>query len=300
MDEVEEVAQADGWCGRWRSRRNDEAEMDMFVLRASGAQALTGRATATMGTPESSTYSYRTVCWRVPERTQEMSHFDLVFEPRLGPTKLTSVQPIDAQDGSAIGVDIHTCGSRHLQLRWSPEGETSFAGQPCGALRIDLADKTIVTGTPCKATIIGLDREGVWIDVDGLVGIGVGDRLIINPEGRGRNYRVIDCQAVDGGQRLCLDVTSILGRSRVEKLEGTQLLGRYTVFTRTGYLQGARLCADLRGDTQGIEILQAWNPDGQHTQFELLTTPDLGVNEWGWVVDYVVGDTVVWEPIQVE
>jgi hypothetical protein len=299
MDEVEAVAQTDGWCGRWHSRRNDDAEMDMHVLRASGTQALTGRATATMGTPESSTYSYRTVCWRIPERTQEASNFDLVFEPRLGPTNLTSVRRIDAQHESAIGVDIRTRRGRHLQLRWSPEGDTSFAGEPSGALRIDLDDKTIVTGAPCKATITALDREVGWIEVDGLVGIGVGDRLIINPDGRGHNYRVVDCQVVDGGQRLGLDVTSILGRSRVEKLEGAQLLGRYTVFTRTGYLQGARLCADLLGDTQGIEILQAWNPDAHHTQFELRTAPTLGVTEWGWVVDYVVGDTVAWEPIQV-
>ncbi len=303
MDQVEEVERAHSWHGRWQSRHTPEPQMDLHVLRASGT-ALTARATATMGTPESSTYDYRTVCWRTlaADGSTEPSTFDLVFEPRLGETNLLSVERISAEEETASGVSIRTRRGRHLQVRWSPDAaqETTFADGVVmsGAVRIDVDGKSMTLTSPRRAQIVALDRDAGWIDVSGLTGISIGDRLVINPTGRGRNYAVLDCQPVEGGQRLWLDVTSILGRTRLERVEEHQVCGRYALFTRTGYLRGARLCTGPTADAQSVAIVQAWNPDAHHTCLELQhTLPGLRVGDWAWAVDYVVGDEAEWEPV---
>jgi len=64
MDDVAVVDRADGWRGTWQSTHDPSAHLDMHVLRAGDTQAYCARATATMGAPESSTYAYRSLCWR--------------------------------------------------------------------------------------------------------------------------------------------------------------------------------------------------------------------------------------------
>jgi len=219
---------------------------------------------------------------------------------------LTDVQRIDGDDAAAIGIDLRTMDGRRLRLWWSPEeGEgSSFADGTTlnDALAVDLDGQRWSTAPAMTGHITGLDRQAGWIDVAGFDDIEPGERLIVNPDGRARNYAVIRRQAVAGAQRLWLDVTSQLGRGRILTCDGGNLRLRYTLFTRTGYLHGARLCAadnDTTALASGVEIINAWNPDPHHTEIQLrqpLAAASAG--DWVWAVDYIVGDSVQWEAVR--
>ena len=61
-------------------------------------------------------------------------------------------------------------------------------------------------------------------EVEGLDGVKPGDRISINPQGRGHNYGVEAGEDLDGGRlRLTLDVSSILGRARVASSDEEQV-----------------------------------------------------------------------------
>lgn len=301
MDDVASLDAADGWLGTWQSRHDPAAHLDMHVLRAGDANAFTARATEVMGTPESSTYQYRALCWRRNAGAgAAASAFDLVFEPRHDDARVQTARRIDADDADSIGVDLTTTGGRRLRLWWAP-GDPSGAEfadgtRLDGGLALDLDGQKWALAPASTGRITGLDRQAGWIDVAGLPHLATGDRLTVNPHGRGRNYAVIRQQASDGGQRLWLDVTSQLGRGKVMTNSVDQLHLRYALFTRTGYLHGARLCPaadDATACATGVEIVAAWNPDSHHTQVRLaqpLSAAEAG--DWVWAVDYIIGDEV--------
>ena len=145
------------------------------------------------------------------------------------------------------------------------------------------------------------------MDVEGLRDVKAGDRVVINPEGRGHNYLVEGVEALgDGRVRLKLDVTSLLGRGPVVSADATQVtLGR-NLLTRTGDLHRTR----LETDDAWVEVAEATNPgsSGWGGDETLLTLDGgrgdaekmrhLSAGTWVSVVDYVVGDAVLCEPVR--
>jgi hypothetical protein len=140
--------------------------------------------------------------------------------------------------------------------------------------------------------------------VEGLVGIEAGDRIRINPDGRGHNYLVEDVEALRSGTvRLKLDVTSVLGRSPIASVDGGRVDLRYAIPARTGNLVGTRLEAE--SDGVWAAITGAANPVRESTVLITDGEPASGnvsrvlwEDEWVRVVDYVVGDAIAYEPVR--
>lgn len=323
MDDVAELSAADGFAGRWDLCREEGVHLDVHALRVSpGARAHTARAAAIMGTPEASGYRYRPVVWRRRSTgPDDASAFDLVFEPRVGAPNLAGARPIAARSRQgAGGVELTTAAGRRLRLWWNPEAGPD--DEPClfgdgaallGPLAVDLDGRLLAVGAAAfdvdgravrgdapvrTGRIVALDRKGCTVDVEGVGGgLTAGDRVVANPDRRGRSYRVERVEPLGGGRlRLRLDVTSVLGRGRVLACDGSAVRLQYGLFTRTGYLHGARLCAE--GDEAAApEVLSAWNPDRSHTEFQLAAAGPWPPGRWLHAVDYAVGDPVRWEVV---
>ena len=326
MDDVATLRSRSFWTGAWQSRREPAVHLDLHQLRASsGTGVTTARSTAVMGTPEESNYQYRTVLWqRKPTDDADVTCVDLVFEPRVGPASLARARAIPADVPSATGVELRTHADRRIQIYWAPEADaqkrtagaqerTRFedSAELQGCLAVVVDGKVATQGATSvkiggndfslshgvqQGRIVSVDRNARMVEVEALDGIRPGDRVCVNPDGRGHSYLVEETIALeDGRHRLRLDVTSLLGRARVEKVEGKRLDLEYNVLARTGNLARTRLVREVDGDWR--EITGAHNPDHGRTAVELTEALDVEVGEWVSVVDYVEGDGVRYEPV---
>lgn len=314
FDDVADVSQADGFCGTWNFAHADTA-LDLHVLDASdGAQLRTARATAIMCTVEESNYDYRAVAWhRTPAAAQDISHVDLIYEPRSGDATITETAIHGGDRAGSVAITLSTQQGRRWRIWWSPESgtadETSFddGSVLTGALAVADNDRVTLVGAgalrqldgahrdqaePVRSgTIAAVDGDSCTIDVDGLAGINAGDRIVIDT--RGRNYEVQQVDAIsEGTQRLRLDVTTNLGRARVVSTDGTDVLCRDHIITRTGYVHGARLTSPAGNAI----VLNAGNPNGQ-TKLTLDRPLYLQPGNWVHVVDCLPGDTVRWDVV---
>jgi hypothetical protein len=316
MDAVERLEERPAWQGTWACRRRPDAWLDLHQLRATaGTQLLSARATATMGTPEESSYHFRALLWKRTPGPGETTCVDLVFEPRLGPATLAAVRPIPADREEAGGVELAGAGGRTVKLYWNPEsGATArFADgaslqgslavavdgklSAVGVSSFQVAGKSLACARPAqRGRIAAIDRQACTVEVKGMQGIAAGDRVRINPEGRGHNYLVEEVRGLGGGRlQLRLDVTTLLGRGRVISVQGRRVELDYHLLTRTGNLHLTRLVREADGSW--AEIAEAFNPDADHTAVELDRPLDLKPGDWVSAVDGVAGDEVVFEPV---
>ena len=327
MDEVAAGSSPPTWEGAWQSEIEPGVGLDLYQINADpGTELLSARATAVMGTPEESNYCHRALVWRrEPNGAGDTTSVDLVFEPRVDGPTLATVRPITAASGTAGGVAIATRGGRELALYWAPDagpnGTTDFddGARLEGSLAAALDGQTYAVGANgltrqgkdfrfdgARQTgrITAADRSACVIEVRGIAGIAVGDRIVINPGGRGHSYRIEAVDTFDRGTvRLELDVTSVLGRSSVASSDGDILELDFPVLARTGNLHGTRVQAEPDG--AWAEIAAACNPARGRTRIQI--NPDKGDPEairalesgvWVQVVDYVVGDEILYEPVR--
>lgn len=322
MDDVMAGIPDPAWRGAWTSAIEPEVSLDLYQVGVSdGTTLLTARSTALMGTPEQSDYNFRTLLWRrTPQSTDETTHVDLVFEPRVGESCLDEVRPIRVAEGNTEGrgVTLITSAGKEITLYWAPEAEgretiyedgTALSGPlavvvdgritTTGVKQMTYREKQFTGPGTKEGRIVDLDRKACTIDVEGLSGIKRGDRIRVNPEGRAHSYEVV--QVDDPGDdrvRLTLDVTSLIGRSPVKRIDDHKIDLAMHVLTRTGNLQHVRLEAE-NGDW--TVITQAYNemPGRGATFISVEDASRLGPpkpGDWVQVVDYVVGDTVMFEP----
>jgi len=311
MDNVQALDTPTHWQGSWPLDVQNEVHLDLHQLNASdGMSVRSARATAIMGTPEESTYNFRTLTWHRRPQDGESTCIDLLFEPRAGESRIARVNAIAAK-GAAVGVELKTKKGKHVRLYWSPDvdtkSQTRFAdGTDLQGPLALVVDKKITTCASSSITVEGqkhdfsnavqhgtiaaVDEKNCTIEVEGLFDVQVGDRLCTAP--RGRNYRVDNIEELSEKQhRLQLDTTTLLGRSRVLSAQGQTLELDFHILARTGYLHGARL---RRSDRSWAEIESAYNPDSEHIHIELCTEwPTLKIGEWLEVVDCVPGDIIV-------
>jgi hypothetical protein len=130
---------------------------------------------------------------------------------------------------------------------------------------------------------------------DGIKGLAAGERIRINPAGRGHNYRIEEVEELEPGRhRIKLDVTTLLGNLRVVAIDGMQVELDFHIMARSGNLHGTR----LQAGEEWAEIIEAHNPDTNRTVVVLQeTVKGLKIGDWASVVDCVVGDEVVYEPL---
>ena len=321
MDEVARLQTGPAWQGGWSFHADQGVHLDLHQVRATaGTRVMSARATAIMGCPEESTYCYRSLLWkRCPASEEEATCVDLVLEPRRdGEPTIAAARAIAAQScPEAVGVEIATRGGRQIRLYWSPvagpgeetayEDGTRMTGPLCvaterdivtvgvAALQLDSTSRAFVNAVQ-SGHITDLDRQACTIEAEGLSNVAIGDRIRINPQGRGRNYEVRHVAQVGPGRlRLGLDLTSTLGRGRVLAVDGVRVDLEYALMTRTGYLIGARLESEDGGECG--QISQACNPDTDHTTAWLSVPPNrLREGDWVRAVDYTVGDPIAFEP----
>lgn len=324
MDQVEEAAPTPSWTGRWESCHNDDVRLDLHQVGSSpSTRVSTARATAVMGTPEESRYAYRTVLWRrAPDGPDDVTRVDLVFEPRLGQPTVSSATEIPIEKGgpSAAGVHLTTRGGRQLDLYWAPDGdgdETALFADGVeleGRLALLRDGELAAVGTsgvrlPDRhhrfpnalqtGTVIELDRGARTLVVEGLAEVGAGDRVRLNPLGRGHNYQVVRAEELAPGRhRLQLDVTSLLGRARVVHVDVHRVELEFNITARTGNLHNTRLEREMDGGW--AVIAEAMNPDADRTEVRLREPLSLKPGQWVAVVDYVVGDALAFEPVRRE
>lgn len=320
MDKVRTSDPISQWKGSWQSSREAEVHLDVFQTRISDStELMCARATATMGTPEESSYCYPTLLWRrTPDHELQTTAIDLVMEPRIGARVLHAVSGLGASEDSASAVALRTVGGRSLTIYWSPdsdEKETTFedgvtlSGQlavvtgsditVCGDGDLNLDGRVYRGPGKQTARVESLNRDARTVDVSGLTGLEAGDRIRVNPDGRGHSYAVETLEPLGPGRlRLTLDVTSLLGRSSVKSCTDDYLDLNMAIMARTGNLNQTRL---LVGESEkGIPIVDAVNHDRESTRLwvaypESISTVQSG--DWVNVVDYVVGDLVEFEPI---
>ncbi|NKB67687.1 MAG: hypothetical protein GKR89_11540 [Candidatus Latescibacteria bacterium] len=302
MDEVAQLSVDGPWKGTWTSRRDDRAQLDLHLLRAPEETAtMTARATAVMNQPQESRYAYRTVLWGGPVEAAATSCFDMVFEPHLGDPTLVGAESVAASDSQASGLRLHTRGGDEVALYWRPDAADEVCHfddgtQLMGGLAVvrpAAAGHRRVGGSVQSGRIIALDRDGCTIDVEGLSGLAVGHRVRVRPSGR--NYRIEDStQLAGGGQRLRLDLSSILGRARMVGRKDNTCYLDFFLQARTGYLHDTHL--EREADGWCGAIASAYNPDMDSTIVELLGEPgELAVGDWVRTVAYAVGDAVLGE-----
>ncbi|MBI2505776.1 MAG: heparinase II/III family protein, partial [Candidatus Latescibacteria bacterium] len=317
MDEVVRLEERLTWKGTWACRRRADAWLDLHQLRATpGTQLMSARATATMGKPEESTYLFRTLLWKHPPQPGQTTCVDLVFEPRLGPATLEAARPIAADREEASGVELVGTGGRTVELYWNPESGNTvrFADGTLlqGSLALVVDGKISAVGVTSfqsqgptlravapvqRGKITAIDRGACTVEVEGLQGISTGDRVRINPQGRGHNYLVEEVRELGPGRHhLRLDVTTLIGRARVALVQGWRVELDYHIMTRTGNLHATRLQRETDGDW--AQITEACNPDADHTVVELARPlENLQPGDWVGAVDCVVGDEVLFEPL---
>ena len=319
MDKVASAAAPASWTGHWQSGVEASVCLDLHQVSVSDeTELLTARATAMMGTPEESGYCYRTALWRrEPRDENDASSVDLVMEPRVGEATLAEAWGIGADTAGASGVDLVTRQGKRIRIYWAPDagadGTTEFEDgtRMTGPLAV-VADKAVHTmGVRTFACtdgkvdvpdavqtrrITALDRGKNTVDVAGLQRVMPGERVVVNPEGRGHSYRVEAVEKLDGETtRLTLDVTSILGHGPVAAIaDGSLKLGD-TVLARTANLNDTRVTSTTTD--AWAAIVDANNPGRHMTEFTLAAPlKGVGTGDWVEIVDYVVGDTVQFEP----
>ena len=321
MDQVEELDSPASWSGTWTSHRDADVQLDLHQVGVNpGTRVLTARSTAVMGTPEESRYNYRTLLWRrEPDSVLEPTRVDLVFEPRMGPATLEEVSSIAVESGqrTASGLRVTTRSGRHLELYWAPDADqaqrTCYEGgvELEGRLAVVFDGRVAATGATAlrlqsdhhsfvdasqTGTVQELDRMACTIVVAGLRRIAAGDRVRLNPDGRGHNYKIVAATELAPQRHLLkLDVSSVLGRARVASTDGCRVELEFNVMARTDNLHQTRL--QRQSDHLWSEIAEAMNRDADHTTV-LLMEPlaALQPGEWVAAVDYVVGDPVAFEP----
>jgi hypothetical protein len=261
------------------------------------------------------------VLWkRRPEADDATTRVDLVFEPRTGPATLDQVRGIAAGEDAptASGVELTTCAGKRFEIYWAPDAgpreRTCFANgselqgrlaavvdgeiAASGATGVQVGGRSYRFERACQqGRILQLERTACTIQVEGLQHIGAGDRLRINPAGRGHNYLVKAATEMGPGRHhLELDVTSVLGRARVASIKGRQVELDFYIVARSGNLQRTRL--QRESDGAWTEIATAMNPDADRTVVHLQAPlPDLQPGDWVSAVDYAQGDTVAFEPL---
>ena len=319
MDEVTEFEHRESWKGSWVFRNEEGVFLDLHQLRTNADRTLSARATAVMGTPEESNYYFRPLLWRRgPASGADTTCIDLVFEPRAGEATLAQAHSIAAENEAAGGVELHTAAGRQVRIYWAPYAgyreATDFADgtqlqgslalavdkgiSAVGAASLRLGEKSCTFARAAQSgAIVGVDRRACTIAVEGLEGIEAGERIRLNPAARAHNYRVEEVREIETGRhQLKLDVTTLLGIARIAAIDGAQVELDFHIMARTGNLHGVRLEVDSSGTWS--EIVEAHNPDPSRTIVLLREAVDgLEVREWISVVDCVVGDEVVYEPL---
>jgi hypothetical protein len=318
MDDVASLEAPAGWQGTWTSRHDAAAQLDLYQVHVSdGVECATAQATAVLGEPSESRYEYRTLAWKNCPAEDASTCIDLVFEPRMGTATLARVDSLAVTEGgdSASGVRLLTHQGKHLSFYWAPEAgledRTCFADGTVleGSLAMETEDGIFALGAAHVQTrrgvyrfakaaqrgrLVGLDRDGCTVEVEGLSEIAVGDRVKFTT---GRNYRVEAVTPLaDGRLRLQLDVSSVLGRARVVSLADGDIALDFFLMTRTGYLHGTRM--EHESGSGWAEIVQAMNPDVNRTVVRLNGELE-GLSQADWVraVAYVIGDEVIFEPL---
>ena len=322
MDQVEALEGGSAWKGSWEFCREPGVHLDLYQLDASpSTQVLSARSTAVMAAPEESNYNYRTLLWkRRPGAGDPGTRVDLVFEPRCGPATLAKVGGIRASENASMasGVELTTSDGKQLEIYWAPEAgpreRTHFAngtelrgrlaaivdGQivACGATGVQVGGHSYDFEQACQqGRILSLERAACTIQVEGLQGVAAGDRLRINPAGRGHNYLVKTVIEMSPGRhQLELDVTSVLGRARVVAVKEYRVELDFYIMARSGNLHRTRL--QRESDGAWAEIATAMNPDADRTVVRLRAPlPGLQPGDWVGAVDYAPGDIVAFEPL---
>ena len=330
MNEVTQI-DAGGTKGQWTSLHEETARLDLHQLHVSAGTVLrTARATAVMDAPDRSRYDYQALAWQ-RSNPQDTTCIDLVFEPHMAQPTLVEANTIgatiegtDAKDAS--GVHLVTRSGRDLSIYWSPSAapdtETHFSDgtKLRGAMAVVEKDHAITIGcsglsrsskevqiehSRQTATIQTLDRQACTVDVTGLSGITVGDRVSVNPAGRAHNYAVTQVETLAHDRtRLTLDMASIHGRARVAAMDAARIDLDFHLITRTATLLHTRLQRESDGNWR--PITHAFNLDAYTTTLDVGGAPGLdgalpdsqwlAVGDWVVAVDYVIGDPIRWEP----
>ena len=322
MDDVSTISAKPTWKGTWISSVEPDVCLDVFQVGVSdGTELINARATAMMGTPEESAYLFRALLWRrQASSTNDVSRIDLVMEPRVGLATLKTVRAVDVMrgDSTATGVSLTTHQGKQVTVYWAPNNdageETVFEDGFVfsGPLAAEIDGRVVTTGVSMiskgghnldlpgrqQGPILALSRKDRTIDTEGLSAVKQGDRIRINPEGRGHSYQVEAIEPLSNGLlRLTLDVTSVLGRGTLASQEGTTITVGVPLLTRTGNLNRTRLEIEENGSWTCIS--DAKNLSTGHTALRLTDGERFGtpaVGTWVSVVDYVVGDMVWFEP----
>ena len=329
MDNVSAGQAPPAFSGAWQSHAESAVHLDLHQVNVSPETRLfTARAAQAMGTPETSNYLYHPVVWRRTPQN-DTTCVDLVFEPRIGEPTLAEAVAVPAQSPTAAGVRITTAQGKEIALYWAPDAgpgdATRFEGGVTlhGALAAVVDGRTSTVGASAfhdSATslttgqaqqtgrIVALDRDACTVDVEGLESIAAGDRITVNPDGRAHSYRV---EAVENAgvrvSRLTLDVTSLLGRAKVVAAEDGRIDFGFHVLAKSGNLNGTRIQTGANDDWAVISNASnegSWPPGRVRTTVRI--DPNRGDGDrlrnlapgaWVRIVDYVVGDTVHFEPV---
>ena len=135
--------------------------------------------------------------------------------------------------------------------------------------------------------------------------IAAGDRITINPDGRAHSYRIEAAEQLDAhSHRLTLDGTSILGRAKIIAIEGNKIDLGFQIMAKTGNLHGTRLQTETSDDWTVITNAQnasTWPPGKIRTTIYIDPNnnrrQNLSPGTWIQVVDYVIGDPILFEPL---
>ena len=326
MDNVTTAQAPPTFQGTWQSQIEPAAHLDLHQLNTSpNTQVVNTRAAQAMGTPEESNYLYHPVIWRRTPQN-DTTCIDLVFEPHLGNPTLANTTAIPSNNPTAAGIHLTTAQGKQITLYWapnaSPNDKTQFENgvaltgalavvadsqiSTIGATAFQNAEKTL-TNTRAQQTgrIIALNRDTCTIDVKGLQNIAEGDRITINPDGRAHSYRIEAAEQLGTHiHRLTLDVTSILGRAKIIAIEGNKIDLGFQIMAKTGNLHGTRLQTETSDDWAVIANAQnasTWPPEKIRTTITIDPNnnklQNLSPDTWIQVVDYVVGDPVLFEPL---
>ncbi|HCL27089.1 MAG TPA: hypothetical protein DIC52_01465 [Candidatus Latescibacteria bacterium] len=302
MDDVDLIEGGDAIRGTWTSVHDDQAHLDLHILRTTpGTQLRSARAASVMDSPERSRYNYRTLAWQRTAPGDSTTCVDLLFEPRIDTSALTATRTIGADIETASAVALRT-ETREITLYWSPDrgpDEVTIFDDGTelqGPLAVASSGLTRMRRRLClpaprqSGAIVALDRRNCTIDVQGFDDVEAGNRIVINPEGRAHNYAIIAVESLHSTTlRLTLDMASLHGRARIAALDGAHLELDFFLITRTASLHGTRLQREF--DDCWQPIVAAANHDGHTTSMDL-EAPLAGAQTGDWVaaVDYVVGD----------
>ena len=329
MDDVSTGAAPPDFTGSWRSLAEPAVHLDLHQVNVSpGTRLFTARAPQAMGTPDESNYLYRPVLWRRTPQ-DDTTCVDLVFEPRTGRPTLAEAVAIPSDAPDAAGVRLSTAQGKTIVIYWSPDGgpgdvtrfedgvtlhgalATEVDGRisTVGASAFHSSGTSITVDQPLQTgRIVALDRDACTIDVEGLEGVAAGDRVTVNPDERAHTYRVESVEAaVDPVLRLTLDVTSILGRARIVAVQDGKIDFGFHILAKSGNLNGTRIQTGANDDWAVISNAsneRSWPPGPVRTTVQIDPNRgdgdrlrNLAIGAWAQVVDYVVGDTVLFEPV---